>query len=330
MTAFDDTAALLKALADPTRLHLVRALLDKPLCPEELAAGLGVAAATVSHHLKKLDEAGLIERTRDQYYTMVHLRPGALDPRLYDLVAGADDGLSDEDRRLEAYRQKILATFFRDGLLVKLPAQRKKRLVVLAAFAADFVPGRSYAEEEVNETIALRFADYCAVRRELVDARMMTRVPAAPRGFTYCLAEEPAVASLPAPAPRKDTLPLSLQERKQRVELYKQATRKTGIYCIRNQRTGRVFLGSALNLLSPLNRHRGQLGSGSHPCQALQADWFALGPEAFSFEVLDTVDPKLDGLKRDAALKNLEREWIAKLQPFAERCYNDSEDLRRR
>jgi len=331
MTAFDDTAALLKALADPTRLRLVRSLLDGPLCAEELAAGLGVAAPTVSHHLKKLDEAGLIERVRDQYYTMVHLRPGSLDPRLRDLVAAADDGLSAEERRLDAYRRKILATFFRDGRLEKLPSQRKKKLVVLAAFAADFAPDRGYTEEEANATILRRFGDHCAVRRELVDARMMTREPAAPRGFTYRLAETPAVAPLPAPVPGKDrTMTLSREERRQRAELYKQSIRKAGVYGVRNLRTGRLLLGSALNLHGPLNRHRAQLGFGSHPCKALQADWDRLGPEAFSFEVFDTVDPKLEGLERDAALKALEEEWIANLQPFGERCYNTSEDIRRR
>jgi len=333
VTAFDDAAAMLKALADPTRLRLVRSLLDGPLCAEELAAGLGVTAPTVSHHLKKLDEAGLIVRVREQYYTMVHLRPGSLEPRLRDLVAAADDGLSTEERRLEAYRRKILSTFFRDGLLVKLPAQRKKRLVVLAAFAADFAADRAYAEEEVNEIVLRRGGDHCAVRRELVDARMMTREPAAPRGFTYRLAERPVVAPLPAPPPtsalRKDSaMTLGREERKQRAVLYKQSARKAGIYGVRNRETGRLLLGSALNLHGPLNRHRAQLGFGNHPCKALQADWDRLGPEAFSFEVFDTVDVGLEGLERDAALKELEAEWISHLQPFAERCYNTSERIR--
>ena len=331
MTAFAAAAALLKALADPTRLRLVRALLDGPRCAEELAAGLGVAAPTVSHHLKKLDEAGLITRVRDQYYTMVHLRPGVLEPRLHDLVAAADDGLSAEERRLEAYRRKILATFFRDGRLEKLPAQHKKKLVVLAAFAADFAAERGYAEAEVDAIIRRRFADHCAVRRGLVDAGLMTRTPAAPRGFSYRLAAAPAVAPLPAPAPRKDrTMPLSREERKQRADLYNQAIRKAGIYGVRNLETGRLLVGSALDLHGPLNRHRAQLGFGSHPCRALQADWDRLGPDAFSFEVFATVDPELEGLERDAALEELEQEWTARLQPFAERCYNTSEDIRRR
>ncbi|MFO7609896.1 MAG: metalloregulator ArsR/SmtB family transcription factor [Candidatus Krumholzibacteriia bacterium] len=331
MTEFDDAADLLKALADPTRLRLVRALLEAPSYVEALATGLGVAAPTVSHHLKKLEDAGLVERRREQYYTMVHLRPGPLDRRLRDLVEAAGDDRTAEARRLETYRRKILATFFKDGHLVKLPAQRKKRLVVLAALAADFAPGRDYAEDEVNAVIVRRWADYCTVRRELVDAGLMTRPLPGTGPQRYRLVATPDVAPLPAPGPRKDAgMPLGRDARKQRVDLYKQAVRKAGIYGIRNLKSGRLLLGSALNLHGPLNRHRAQLGFGSHPCQALQADWNELGPEAFSFEVFATVDPRLAGLERDAALKALEEEWIADLQPFAERCYNTSGDIRRR
>ncbi|MBE0564487.1 MAG: metalloregulator ArsR/SmtB family transcription factor [Krumholzibacteria bacterium] len=331
MTEFDDAADLLKALADPTRLRLVRALLEAPSYVEALATGLGVAAPTVSHHLKKLEDAGLVERRREQYYTMVHVLPGLLDRRLRDLVEAAGDDRSAEDRRLEAYRQRILGTFFRDGHLVKLPAQRKKRLVVLEAFAADFAPDRDYAEDEVNAVIVQRCADYCTVRRELVDAGLMTRPRPGTGPQRYRLAAAVDVAPLPVPGPRKDTdMPLDRDARKHRVELYKQAVRQAGIYGIRNLRSGRLLLGSALNLHGPLNRHRAQLGFGSHPCPALQADWNELGPEAFSFEVFDTVDPELQGPERDAALKALEQEWIANLQPFGDRCYNTSGDIRRR
>ncbi|MFN2370503.1 MAG: hypothetical protein ABR506_05030 [Candidatus Krumholzibacteriia bacterium] len=42
---------------------------------------------------------------------MVHLLPELLDRRLRDLVEAAGDDRTDEERRLEAYRRKILATF---------------------------------------------------------------------------------------------------------------------------------------------------------------------------------------------------------------------------
>ena len=58
------TAALFKALADPARVRIVNALAtsDEPVCVCELIEPLGLTQPTVSHHLKKLLGAGLLER----------------------------------------------------------------------------------------------------------------------------------------------------------------------------------------------------------------------------------------------------------------------------
>ncbi len=58
------TAALFKALADPTRVRIVNLLArsDKPVCVCELTPSAGVSQPTVSHHLKKLLRAGLLRR----------------------------------------------------------------------------------------------------------------------------------------------------------------------------------------------------------------------------------------------------------------------------
>lgn len=58
------TAALFKALADPARVKIVNLLAtrDEPVCACEFIPALGLAQATVSHHLRKLTEAGLVER----------------------------------------------------------------------------------------------------------------------------------------------------------------------------------------------------------------------------------------------------------------------------
>lgn len=58
------TAALFKALADPARVKIVNLLAtsDEPVCACEFIPALGLAQATVSHHLRKLTEAGLLER----------------------------------------------------------------------------------------------------------------------------------------------------------------------------------------------------------------------------------------------------------------------------
>ena len=58
------TAALFKALADPTRVRIVNLLArsDEPVCVCDLTPSAGVSQPTVSHHLKKLVCAGLLRR----------------------------------------------------------------------------------------------------------------------------------------------------------------------------------------------------------------------------------------------------------------------------
>jgi ArsR family transcriptional regulator len=58
------TATLFKALGDPARVRIVNLLAgaDEPVCVCELIGPLGLAQATVSHHLKKLTDAGLLDR----------------------------------------------------------------------------------------------------------------------------------------------------------------------------------------------------------------------------------------------------------------------------
>jgi len=58
------TAALFKAVGDPARVRIVNLLAgaDEAVCVCELIEPLGLAQATVSHHLKKLTDAGLLDR----------------------------------------------------------------------------------------------------------------------------------------------------------------------------------------------------------------------------------------------------------------------------
>ncbi len=57
------TAVLFRALADPARVRLVNILATSgPVCACELQEPLGLSQPTVSHHLKKLTDAGLLER----------------------------------------------------------------------------------------------------------------------------------------------------------------------------------------------------------------------------------------------------------------------------
>ena len=59
------TAELFKALADPARVRIVNVLATsdgEPVCVCHLVEPLGLAQPTVSHHMKRLLDAGLVER----------------------------------------------------------------------------------------------------------------------------------------------------------------------------------------------------------------------------------------------------------------------------
>ena len=73
----DEMAPVLTALADPARLRIVSMLAAAPegrACGCDLETPLGLSQPTVSHHLKILREAGLVDGTREGrwiYYRVV-------------------------------------------------------------------------------------------------------------------------------------------------------------------------------------------------------------------------------------------------------------------
>ena len=73
------TAALFRALADPARVRIVNALAtsDDPVCVCELIEPLGLSQGTVSHHLKKLTGAGLLDRKQRGRWAYYSLSPEA-------------------------------------------------------------------------------------------------------------------------------------------------------------------------------------------------------------------------------------------------------------
>jgi len=75
------TAALFKALADPARVRIVSMLARSPgpACVCELTPPLGLAQPTVSHHLKKLVQAGLLEREQRGVWAYYSLDRDALE-----------------------------------------------------------------------------------------------------------------------------------------------------------------------------------------------------------------------------------------------------------
>ncbi|MEO6470724.1 MAG: metalloregulator ArsR/SmtB family transcription factor [Aeromicrobium sp.] len=84
-------AASFKALADPARiqlLHLVASATSQEACVCDLTDSLGLSQGTVSHHLKVLTDAGLLQRERRGTWAWYTLDPARVDELKAHLTIG--------------------------------------------------------------------------------------------------------------------------------------------------------------------------------------------------------------------------------------------------
>ena len=170
-----EAIGLFKCLADKSRLQILKSLAVEDMYVERLAQRLGLTAATVSFHLKKLAQAGAVSSYKSPYYTMYALNRALFDTTILDIVQEESEEADLQAQRDEAYRQHVLDSFFQDGRLKTIPAQRKKKRIVLQALAQQFEPQRIYPESEVNAILARYHDDVCTLRRDLVGEGLLER-----------------------------------------------------------------------------------------------------------------------------------------------------------
>ena len=165
-----------KALADANRLKIVGLLSQQEYSGEQLAALLNLRPPTISHHLKLLSEAGLVSARAESYYNLYHLESGVLEQIARQL--GEQDRLPKMAAEVDlgAYDQKVLRDILLpNGRLKIIPAQRKKREVILRHILKEFKPEVHYTEKQVNEILARFHDDTATLRREMIAYKMMKR-----------------------------------------------------------------------------------------------------------------------------------------------------------
>ena len=165
-----------KALADSNRLKIVGLLANRAYSVEELAALLELKPSTVSHHLAKLTQVGLVSAKTESYYNVYRLEEKALEEKTRRLLSREDFQSAAAGVDVEAYDHKVVADYKRrDGSLKTIPAQRKKLEAVLRHVVKAFEPGKKYSEKKVNEILSGFHADTASLRRELVGFGLMKR-----------------------------------------------------------------------------------------------------------------------------------------------------------
>jgi group I intron endonuclease len=104
---------------------------------------------------------------------------------------------------------------------------------------------------------------------------------------------------------------------------YREALTKAGVYQIKNEKTGRIFIGSSINVTGRINRHKAEFFFGSEKITGLLEDWKNYGEENFTFDVLELLDGEYESeaeLRGD--LRLLEQMWLEKCSPFDDKGYN--------
>jgi len=96
------------------------------------------------------------------------------DKALGDVILMPQPGLTAEVEE-DAYRQKVLKTFFKHGRLTQIPGQLKKRLIIYERLVQEFEPEREYTEMEVNQILLEFNEDVATIRRALIEHELMSR-----------------------------------------------------------------------------------------------------------------------------------------------------------
>ncbi|GAA0133474.1 hypothetical protein YSY43_03140 [Paenibacillus sp. YSY-4.3] len=169
-----------KALADPTRIRILILLKDGERNGQELAKKLGVTPATITHHAAKLREASLINERREKntiFFSLNHyfLKNNA-DATVNLIYRASEGGTSMLDEQQQRIKESVIKNFFTaEGKLKSIPAQLKKKLIILEHLVSRLELGRKYSEPEINAFIKNYHEDFATIRREFIMHQFMFR-----------------------------------------------------------------------------------------------------------------------------------------------------------
>lgn len=166
---------IFKCLADKSRLLIINNLINEPMYVELLAERIGVTPSTISFHLKKLEEVGIVYSTKEQYYVIYNINKEILKGSLLDLIKSDEKQSNTQEKREAEYRKKVIEAFFEYGKLKSIPVQQKKKRIILEEIAKSFETNRKYSEREVNITIADFHDDFCTIRRDMISEKIFKR-----------------------------------------------------------------------------------------------------------------------------------------------------------
>jgi len=184
-TEQQDILALLKTLADEQRLTMVGLMSHQERTVSEMAELLRLTEPTISHHVSKLHNAGLLNLRmagNQRFYRVNPLRMTQFQnyvKRIDELPATFEVDEADEAwidaLDWPAEDKKVLRDYTVNGRLTQMPTKEKKWIVVLRWLSTKFEHGMRYTEKQVNAILSPIHEDYATMRRFLVEYGFMRR-----------------------------------------------------------------------------------------------------------------------------------------------------------
>lgn len=163
-------------LGDKTRIRIISLLKSGPLHGQAIAGKLGLKPPTISHHLSKLKEIDVVYQRRDKNTIYFYLNERKLEQMATAIVRIGGTEMFESFEVSIDEKASIIQNFTDEtGKLKTLPAQRKKKLVILEYMLRGLEDGKIYEERELNIYIQRYHEDFATVRREFVMAQFMYR-----------------------------------------------------------------------------------------------------------------------------------------------------------
>jgi hypothetical protein len=140
----------------------------------ELAELLDLKEPTVSHHLAELKGIGLVDVRAEGTMRIYQLNARALETMGKDIFARPNLAALVKPSEMTE-EERILRIWVKDGRIVDIPAQEKKKQILIRWLAGQVDLERRWTEREFNEWLSKFNEDYATLRRYLVDAGYMAR-----------------------------------------------------------------------------------------------------------------------------------------------------------
>lgn len=151
----------------------------KGLSDKEIVNELnGGSPSTVRNHRFKLKEK---EKQAKIFLTIMNLLNEKTHEKNDNDFVNFHKGATMVDERYattEAEKQKVLSTYFKQGLdgsLDTFPSKEKRKIIVLQHILKRFEPNRLYSENEINQILKAIYSDFATLRRYLIEYGFMDR-----------------------------------------------------------------------------------------------------------------------------------------------------------